>query len=701
MKKTRLIGLAAILAVLVLCSVAPAAQNPFFSEFDTPFGVPPFDRIEVAHYMPAFEEGMKRHKAEIEAIVDNPEAPTFENTLDALEASGWMLTQVSNVFFNMNSALTNEEIQEIAKEIAPQLSKHFDEIRFNEKLFERIKTLYSQRDKLSLTAEQEILLEKYYKDFVRGGANLSPEKKEILGKINEELSVLSLTFGENVLKENNRFKLVIDDEKNLAGLPDNVIAAAAEAAADRDHEGKWVFTLHKPSMLPFITYSPKRDLRKKIFKAYINRGNNDDELDNKKICSKMAALRVKRAHLLGFETHADYVLDVYMAKEPKSVYGLLDKLWKPALARAKDEAEALQGIIDREGGGFKLEPWDWWYYAEKLKKERYALDEEMLRPYFKLENVIDGSFALATRLYGITFEERTDIPKYHEDVKVFELKEADGTHIGILYTDYFPRESKRGGAWESAYRSVSSVGGEKKTPVVVNCGNFTKPTADSPSLITLDEVLTLFHEFGHGLHELLSECTYPRLTGTNVAWDFVELPSQIMENFVTEPEMLKLYARHFETGDPMPDELIAKIRKARHFNQGFATTEYLAASILDMDWHTITEPTEVDPIEFENASLDRIGLIPEIIVRYRSPYFRHIFAGDYSSGYYSYIWAEVLDADAFQAFKKTSLFDRETAQRFRENVLARGGSEDPMKLYVRFRGKEPGIEPLLERRGLK
>ncbi len=691
-----------LVALLVLvCSAALQAQNPFYSEFDTPFGVPPFEKILLEHYVPAFEEGMARHREEINAIANNPKPATFQNTIEALELGGDMLRRVSNVFFNMNSANTSDEMQEIAKEVAPKLSKHRDDIIFNDKLFQRVKAVYGQRDRLELTPEQDRLLEDYYKEFARNGANLGAEDKEALAKINEELSVLTLKFGENILKEDNRFELVIENKDDLAGLPEDARTAAAEAAAERGHEGKWVFTLHKPSMLPFLQYSDRRDLREKIFTAYIKRGDNDDELDNKEILTKIVRLRIDRANLLGYKTHAHFVLEENMAKVPEKVYELLDKLWKPALAKAKEEAVALQAMIDREGGGFKLEPWDWWYYAEKLRKERYALDDELLRPYFEVRNSIQGAFTLANMLYGITFEERTDLPRYHEDVRVYEVKEADGTHIGILYADYYPRASKRGGAWMSAFRTSSKVGGEERTPVITNCGNFSKPTGDKPALLTLDEVLTLFHEFGHGLHGLLSDCTYPKLSGTSVALDFVELPSQIMENWVTEPEMLKLYAKHYETGEPMPQELITKIKNAKHFNQGFATTEYLAASFLDMDWHTLTDDEGLDPVYFENESLTRIGLIPEIVVRYRSPYFRHIFSGGYSSGYYSYVWAEVLDADAFQAFKETNLFDRGTADRFRRYILATGGSEDPMELYRRFRGAEPTIDPLLERRGLK
>jgi peptidyl-dipeptidase Dcp len=692
--------LLAVIAVSVLLACTAQQQNPFLAEYDTPHGVPPFDEIKLEHFKPAFEEAMKLQLAAIDEIVGNPEPATFENTVVAFERSGDLLTKVSNVFRGLNSANTNEEMQALAKEMAPVQSKHRDKIRFNEDLFARVEAVYNQRETLNLTPEQYKLLDDYYKYFVRGGAKLGAEEKAKLAEINEELSVLSLQFGENILKETNRFELVIESEEDLAGLPDAVGQGAAEAAAERGHEGKWVFTIHKPSMLPFLQYSIKRDLREKIFKAYINMGNHDDELDNKDIAARIAALRVERANLLGYETYSHYILDENMAKEPGTVYEFLYRIWTPALNRAKAEVGMLQEMIDEEGGGFELEPWDWWYYAEKVKKAKYAIDEEMLRPYFELNNVRKGAFELATRLYGITFEERTDLPVYHEDVRTYEVKEADGTHIGILYTDYYPRASKRGGAWMGEYRGQSKPDGRMVTPVITNCGNFSKPTGDQPALLSLDEVLTLFHEFGHGLHGLLSECTYEGLSGTNVATDFVELPSQIMENWVLEPEMLKIYALHYETGEPMPDELIEKVRNARLFNQGFAVTELLAASILDMDWHTLTEPVELEPIEFENKTFERIGLIPEIVCRYRTPYFRHIFSSGYASGYYSYIWAEVLDADAFQAFKESGLFDRETGLRFREHILSRGGSEDPMVLYKRFRGKEPSIEPLLERRGL-
>jgi len=692
-----------VIVLAVLLTGSKRSSNPFLGEWDTPFKVPPFDEIKLEQYKPAFDEGMKRHKEEIEAIIRNDSAPTFENTIEAMDRSGALLARVSRVFFAMRSSMTNDDIEVIAKDVAPRLSKHSDEIRLNNALFQRVRAVYEQRTKSDLTPEQGKLLEESHKSFVRGGAKLPPDKKDRLKELNAELSVLSLKFGENVLKENNRFELVIEDKADLAGLPSSVIAAAAETANERGHEGKWVFTLHKPSMIPFLQYSERRGLREKIYKGYINRGDNDDELDNKETLARMATLRIERAELLGYETHAHYVLEENMAKKPENVYKLLDELWQPALKRAKAEAADMQKMIDEEGGGFKLESWDWWYYAERVKKAKYDLDEEMLRPYFKLENVLAGAFELASRLFGLQFEERSDVPKYHEDVKVFEVKEADGTHVGILYVDYFPRASKRGGAWMGDFREQSIVNEKNIRPVIYNVGNFSKPTADKPSLLSFDEVNTLFHEFGHALHGLLSNCTYESLAGTNVARDFVELPSQIMENWASEPEVLKMYARHYETGEPMPDGLIEKVIKARHFNQGFATVEYLAASFLDMDWHTLAEAkSKTDVLEFEDKSLGKIGLIPEIISRYRSTYFRHIFAGGYSSGYYSYIWAQVLDADAFQAFKETGdLFDRKTAEAFRDNILSRGDTEDPMTLYKRFRGKEPSIEPLLERRGLK
>jgi peptidyl-dipeptidase Dcp len=693
--------------LLVSCSkqtkerpLETAAVNPFFEEWETPFEVPPFEQIKEKHYLPAFEEGMKQQKLEIEVIVNNSGPPGFENTVEALDLSGNLLTKVENVFNNLTSAHTNAELQKIEAEIKPRLAKHNDDINLDENLFRRIKAVYNQRDTLNLNPEQSMLLEKTYKEFVRGGANLSEEKKARFREINEELSVLSVKFDKNVLDETNAFELLIEKEEDLAGLPQSVITAASEAAKERGYEGKWVITLHKPSFIPFLQYSKKRSLREKVFKAFASLCNNGNEFDNKKIVSRIAALRAERAQLLGYKTHADFILEENMAKNAEQVYSFLQQIWKPALTKAKEEARELQAMIEKEGYDFELQPWDWWFFAEKVKKAKYDLDDSTLRPYFKLENVRQGVFEVANKLWGITFHALEDMPKYHQDVEVVEVRDSDGSHIGILYVDYFPRASKQGGAWMNAYRKQSRRNGRDIRPVIVNVGNFTKPTADTPSLISFDHALTLFHEFGHALHGLLSDCTYEKLSGTDVPRDFVELPSQIMENWASAPEVIQSYARHYETGEPIPDELLEKIKRSSHFNQGFATVEYLASSFLDMGWHTLTEPKEMDCTEFERTAMEKIGLIPEIIPRWRSTYFGHIFAGGYASGYYSYIWAEVLDSDAFEAFKETSLFDKETAQSFRQNILERGGTEDPMTLYLRFRGAEPKIEPLLKKRGL-
>jgi peptidyl-dipeptidase Dcp len=697
-----------VLAVIVFVAAGCAkktvetpAANPFFTEFNTPFGVPPFDQIKTEHFMPAFEKGIADQRREIEAMAKNGEPPTFANTLEALDRSGTLLKKVGAVFNNLNSSNTNDQLQQIAKDVAPKLAKHEDDIALDPGLFARVKAVYEGRDKLTLTPEQSRLLEKTYKAFVRGGANLSPDKQARLRQVNGELSVLTVKFGENILKENNAFELVIEKDADLAGLPPAVVSAAAETGKDRGKPGKWVFTLAKPSLIPFLQYSDKRDLREKMFKAYIRRGNNGNELDNKANAVKIASLRVERANLLGYKTHAAYVLEENMAKTPETVYAFLEKIWKPAVSRAKAEASEMQALIIKEGRDFKLQPWDWWFYAEKLRKAKYDLDDSALRPYFQLENVRNGAYTVANKLYGLTFTERTDIPKYQEDVRVFEVKDADGSHLGILYVDYYPRPNKEGGAWMSNYREQSIRDGRDIRPVIVNNGNFSKPTAGEPALISLEEARTLFHEFGHALHGLLTKCTYESLSGTNVRRDFVELCSQVMENWATDPAVLKMYAKHYKTGEPIPDALIEKINRSQFFNQGFETVEYVAASFLDMDWHTITEAREIDPLKFEAESMARIGLIPEIVTRYRTTYFNHIFSGGYSAGYYSYIWAAVLDSDAFEAFKETSLFDQATARSFRTNILERGDSEDPMVLYKRFRGREPRIEPLLKKRGLE
>lgn len=694
--------MALLFTSLLFASCSNETKNPLLTKWETPFETPPFNLIQEDNYLPAFYEVMKLHNAEIDAIANSTATPTFENTIIALENSGEMLTRISRVFGAMNGAMNSEKMQTIAKEIYPKLSKHFDAINMNDKLFQKIKFLFDKMDKLNLTEEEQIVLKNHYNGFIRGGANLSPKDKIEFSKINGELSTLTIQFGENVLAETNKFELVIDDKKDLEGLTESIIANAAETAKERGYENKWVFTIQKPSLIPFIQYSAKRDLREKIYTAYFMKGDNNNELDNKEILLKIVNLRLKRANLLGFKSHADYVLDEQMAKNPTNVNMLLQKVWKPAIKKAKEERAEMQKIIDKEGGKFKLASWDWWYYAEKVKKEKYNFDENEVRPYFEVNNVIKGVFGLATKLYGITFEERNDIPKYHPDVKVFEVKEKNGKHIGILYTDYFPRASKRAGAWMDAFRKQYKRNGKMVTPIIYNVGNFSKPIGDKPALLSLDEVLTLFHEFGHAMHGMLSNCTYESVSGTQTPRDFVEFPSQVMENWALHPQVLKTYAKHFKTGKIIPTELVEKIKNSSKFNQGFATTEYLAASFLDMDWHTITDPVTVDAETFENNAMKKIGLIPEIKPRYRSTYFNHVFSGDYSSGYYSYIWSEVLDADAFAAFEKTGdVFNQELASKFRKYILSAGGTEDAMELYKKFRGSEPGIEPLLKRRGLK
>ena len=675
--------------------------NPLLMDWDTPFGTPPFDLIKQEHYLPAFQEAFALHKAEVEAIVNNAEEPTFANTIEALEYSAGKLRQVAYVFIAMTGAMSDETLQELDKQISPMLSAHQDDINLNPGLFERVKAVYEKKDELGLNTEQAELLKKHYDKFVRGGANLSQEDQETFRKINEELSILSVQFGDNVLKETNKFELLLSSEEELAGLPESVREMGAEEANAKGYEGKWVYTIQRPSMYPFLTYSTRRDLREKLYKAYILKGDHNDVLDNKKILSRMAALRVKRANLLGYPTHAHYVLEENMAKTPDRVFELLNKLWTPALRVAKSERDAMQKMIDAEGGNFKLASWDWWYYAEQVKKAKYDLNEDELRPYFKVENVIKGVFDLSSELFNITFEERDDIPKYHPDVRTFEVKNNDGTHVAILYTDYFPRESKRGGAWMDVFVKQMKKDGQFIHPVIYNVGNFAKPMGDKPALLSLDDVNTLFHEFGHALHGMLSECTYPSLSGTSTPTDFVEFPSQVMENWCMHPDVLKKYAFHYETGEAIPDELIQKIRNASKFNQGFATVEYLAASFLDMYWHTLTEPVELDANAFEKEKLDGLGLIPEIVSRYRSTYFNHIFSGGYSAGYYSYVWSEVLDADAFRAFEETgNVYDQTLSARYKKYILASGGTDDSMELYKKFRGKEPSIEPLLEKRGL-
>ena len=675
-------------------------MNPFFQAYDTPFQVPPFDRIKSDHFKPAILEGISKHETEIAAIANNTETPTFDNTILAMENAGSLLSDVNTVFSNFNSANTNKEIQNIAKEVAPNLSAHRDNIYLNEKLFAKVKTLWDKKGSLGLNLEQAKILDNAYKDFVRSGANLSAEDKQILRKINGTLSLVSLKYGQNILAETNKYELVIDTKKDLEGLPQGLIEAAAVDAKAKGKEGKWVFTLSNSSIMPFLQYSSNRALRQQIWNAYQMRANHDDAFDNKQNAVELANLRGQKARLLGYTSHSTYVLEESMAKTPQNVNKLLNDLWKPALEIAKTEAADIQKMMVKDGVKDAVQPYDWRYYTEKIRKQRFDLDEEELKPYFSLDNVRKGVFQVTENLYGIKIKELTNVPKYHVDATVWEVTEKDGTHLGVLYMDFHPRESKRGGAWMTSYRSQKTVDGKRIAPVVSIVCNFTKPSANAPALLTFDEVTTFFHEFGHALHGLLSNVTYRSLAGTSVPRDFVELPSQIMENWAAEPEVLKIYAKHYKTGAAIPEALVQKLKKAGAFDQGFTTTEYLAAALLDLEYHSQTKDITVDANTFEKAAMKKIGLIESIIPRYRSTYFSHIFSGGYSSGYYSYIWSGVLDTDAFEAFKTTSLFNPEKAKSFRKNVLEKGGTEDPMVLYKRFRGAEPSIEPLLRKRGL-
>ena len=696
--------LAFVVALALFLPAAPAvgqeteqADNPFFKPYGTPFNVPPFPLIKTAHFLPAVQEGIKRHQAEIEAIVKNPQPPSFDNTLAALDSSGLFLASVNAVFGALRSAETTPELQALARKTAPLLAEHNDNINLNPKLFQRVKAVYEQRDCLKLDREQAYLLENTYRDFVRGGALLEEAQKTRLRELNQEMSLLSLRFGENLLAETNEFKLALDNQADLAGLPPGQVAAAQDAAKQAGLTGKWLVTLQAPSWIPFLQFSEKRLLREKVHMAYTLRGDRGNERDNKDIIKKIVSLRNERARLLGYATHAHFILENNMAKDPDTVNAFLKRLWNPALARAKKEAFEMQALIDQAGGGFKLAHWDWWYYAEKLRQNKYALDDSALRPYFKLENVRSGIFTLCQKLYGLKFVERPDLPRYNPEVQTFEVQEADGRHVGVLYLDFHPRPGKRGGAWSGALRQEYYDRGKRVPPVATIVCNFTRPTADTPSLLSAEEVETFFHEFGHSLATLLSESRYQ---SRSVARDSVELPSQIMEHWAMEPALLAEYAKDYRTGEVIPAELVDKIRKSNLFNQGFITVEYLAASILDMAWHTLTGPFDSEVNAFEKSVLDGIGLIPEIVSRYRSTYFQHIFSGGYSAGYYAYIWSEVLDSDAYEAFKEKGIFDPATALSFRKNILEPFGTERIEVQYRRFRGADPKIEPLLRNRGL-
>ena len=686
--------------VIMITACCKKIENPFFVEWDTPYGLPPFEQIEEKHFLPAIEEGIKQQQAEVSAIINSLEAPTFENTIEAYDHSGALLSKVIGVLFNLSESDSNDSINAIVEKALPLLSEHNDNIFMNTNFYKRVAAVYNKKEQLNLTIEQTMLLEKMNRSFVRNGIALDTDKQARLREINKQISALEQKFGNNLLAENNGFQLILNEE-DLIGLPEAVRTAAAEAATAAGYEGKWLFGLQSPSRIPFLQYSCRHDLREKMYTAYVNRGNNGNDNDNNQIVLDIMKLRIEKANILGFDTPSNFILNETMAKNSKTVNEFLAKIFEPAVAKAKEERAELQKLIDNENGGFQLQAWDWDFYTEKLRQEKYALNEDEIKPYFQMENVRAGVFAVANKLFGLKFEKLEKMPIYHSDVEVFKITDSNDSLIGLFYTDYYPRASKRGGAWMSNFRDQRIVNGKQIRPIVVNVGNFTKPTSETPSLLTLDEVETMFHEFGHALHGLLSQCNYVSLSGTNVARDFVELPSQILENWAFEPEVLQLYAKHYKTGEVIPNELVEKIQNAINFNQGFMTTELVAASILDMNWHDLKSVEGVDVQQFEKQKMTELGLIPEIAPRYCTTNFNHIFNSGYSAGYYSYLWAEVLDKDAFDLFKEKGIFDAQTAKSFRQNILEKGGSDEPMKLYKQFRGAEPNPEAMLKGRGLK
>ena len=688
------------IAMAIACLTACGAKhNPVLTDSALPFGAPEFSKYQSTDYEPAFMEGFEEQRAEIDAIVANPEAPTFDNTIAALERSGKKLAKVTGVFFNLSETDADDVIRETEKNMSPLFTEHSAYMTMNEALFARIKALYDDKANLGLTREQEMVLDKYYRMFVKGGALLDADKKAQLMEIDKQLSLASIEFGENGLAETNAFEFVITDEKDLAGLPQSSINAAREAAQAAGKEG-YLFTLHKPSWIPFLQYADNRELRKQMYLGYINRGNNNNANDNKEVIARILKLRQQKAQLFGYETFAEFQLEDKMAQTPEAAYNLLMTIWNAAVPKAKAEAAELQKMMDAEGKGEKLEAWDWWYYTEKLREAKYALSESELRPYFSLDNVRKGAFMVSEKLFGMKFQPVEGLDIYHPEVETFEVLDADGSHLALFYTDYFPRATKRAGAWMNNIVDASNIDGENQRPMIVNVGNFTAPTSDTPSLLTIDETRTLFHELGHALHGFLTQTHYPSVSGTSVARDFVELPSQIMEHWAIEPEVLKMYALHYETGEPITDELIAKMQAASSFNSGFETMELVGAALLDMEFHMLKDYTDFEANAFEKSVADKIGLLPQIAFRYRGPYFNHIFSGGYAVGYYSYLWAEVLDADGFEAFRENGIFDEATGRSFRKNILEMGGSEEPMTLYKRFRGAEPNPTALLRSRGL-
>ncbi|MGN0212290.1 MAG: M3 family metallopeptidase [Muribaculaceae bacterium] len=679
-----------------------AEKNPFMEAYTTKYEIPPFSKIKYEHYIPAMKAGIEERKQEIWAIVSNRAMPDFDNTILALDNSGALLNKVCFVYYALSESDNTPEMEKISEEAMPMLTAAADEMMLNQALFERIKQVYDRRASLNLTTAQSRLLDKYYKSFVRNGALLSPADKETLKTINQQLANYELSYNSNILKETNESEIVVENSAELAGIPESAIGTAAEEATRRGKSGKWVFTVHAPSRLAVLTYADNRDLRRRMYETYTSLASNDNQYNNSANINNLIRLRTKKANLLGFETFADYQMDAVMAKTVKNAENLLYQIWTPAIAKVKEEVADMQAYVNNHGGDFKIAPYDYYYYAEKVKKEKFDLSEDDVRPYFQLENVLKGIFLMANRLYGITFTEMPKAPKYNPEVTVYDVKGADGKHIAVFMTDYFPRSTKRQGAWMSEMKGEYNYNGVSERPIIYNVGNFTKPSKNMPSLLTLDEVETAFHEFGHALQGMLTTAQFRGQAGTNVDRDFVELPSQIDEHWAMEPELLKEYAKHYKTGEVIPDELIKKLDASSKFNQGFTTTELVGAALLDIEWHKVNYASDIDVKAFERSVARRLGKPEEVEFRYRSPYFKHIFGStQYACGYYTYLWAEVLDADGFELFKEKGIFDPATAKAYRENILEPGDSEDPMVLYKRFRGQEPTVDALLKNRGLK
>ncbi len=684
-----------------MASDAPAISNPLLQDWNTPFGIPPFDAIEPEHYRPAFDQAIAEHEAEIAAIAESESEPDFENTIIALERSGKALRNVLYVFFNLTGTDTSETLQEIEREVSPVLARHHSAMFLNEQLFQRVDKIFSAKDSLDLDPEQARVLERYHTAFVRSGARLDQAAKTRMTEITERLATLGTSFAQNVLADEAGFTLVLENEDDLAGLPEFLRASAAQTAEERGMPGKHVITLSRSSIEPFLQFSTRRDLREQAFEGWTKRGENDGETDNRQIIAETLALRSERAGLLGFESFAHFKLDDQMAKRPESVRDLLMEVWEPARNRALAERDDLQDMIRSEGGNFDLAAWDWRHYSEKVRKAKHDLDETEIKPYFQLDRMIEAAFFTANKLFGLTFTEHHDLPVYNPEVRVWEVTGSDGTHVGLFCGDYFARPSKRSGAWMSGFRQQEKIDGDIR-PIVLNVCNFSKGSEGEPALLSFDDVRTIFHEFGHALHGLLSDVTHPMISGTNVSRDFVELPSQLYEHWISERDVLQRFARHYQTDEPLPDELLDRILAAQTFNQGFATVEYVSSALVDLDLHELTDFEGFDPGQFERERLESIGMPAEIVMRHRVPHFAHVFSGDgYSSGYYSYMWSEVMDADAFRAFEEAGdIFDTETAKRLHDHIYSAGGRQDPADAYVAFRGKMPEVDALLEKRGL-